>query len=160
MTAVNTLSTTLTPSTTTVVHIGPAVGTHSVSLTPTFPAVNQSAEVWALISAANALREIYNAHIANADVHVNADTANSVSGPNATDLASAMAILNSLKTAFNAHRVEETVHGNVVRILISAPEGLKYHDIKFFISSTGTPDLVSSFSDDETQSQIPVLAGP
>jgi len=160
MTAINTLSTTFTPTTTTVSHLGPAVNSLSVSATPAFSSINQTPQVAYLIDQANALLEIYNTHIISSTVHVNPDSTNPVVALKANDLASAISLLNDLKLKYNLHRVQDTVHGNVVRILIEAPTDLKFNDIKFFTSSTGTPDLVSSFSDDETQSQIPTLTGP
>lgn len=65
-----------------------------------------------LIELSNNLRQKYLNHISKGplSVHVLPDTINTVSNVDADDLASSILILNSLRSAFNLHRIQPGIH--------------------------------------------------
>lgn len=63
-----------------------------------------------ILAATNALREAFNSHIVQTDVHENDDAGNEVQSPVATDLATAYTLLSDLRSCFAAHLVEAGVH--------------------------------------------------
>jgi hypothetical protein len=119
-------------------------------------------EIVDLVKLANLLKAAYNKHIAlevfreyrnnvpvKERVHMQSDFINSVTSPDATDLDSAIVLLNEIKLRYNRHREEHSVHGNVAVIRLDAPARTLYNSISVYLKSTGIPNLLASFSDDE-----------
>lgn len=78
-----------------------------------FPLVSTGRDPYDLnscIQAANCLKALYNDHIADTTVHDAADSTNTISSSNATNLASLQTLLNELKGDYNAHRSQSGVH--------------------------------------------------
>lgn len=98
----------------------------------------------------NTLKADFNAHRTKPGVHVRNDTVNIVVAPDATDLDSAITLYNAVLAAFNSHRILAGVHSNSAIITLTQPSGTLYDGIKFWTINSGTPDITSSFSDDET----------
>lgn len=63
-----------------------------------------------VVTHANAFKTAYNAHIASTVYHTAADATNVVTLTNATDLPSAILLLNQEQTKFNAHLTQAGVH--------------------------------------------------
>lgn len=63
-----------------------------------------------VIALLNDIKAKYNAHIPSTTYHSSADTVNSVTSSDATDLATAITLANEIKTDYNNHRDEAGVH--------------------------------------------------
>lgn len=100
-----------------------------------------------LITLVNALVKAYAVHVARS-IHVTPDTINLISAPPATDLQSAGYALNAFCVAYSAHVVSPGVHGSSAFIRLQAPDGSLYRGMKLAAFPSGTPGLVTPFSDD------------
>lgn len=103
---------------------------------------------------ANDLKALFNLHLSavvgeSNRVHVADDAVNSVSAPDATDLASLRVLDLALWGAMSAHVVEPGVHGGTVFVRLEAPDRVLYEHLKLFTGSDGDEGQVSPFSDDE-----------
>lgn len=102
------------------------------------------------ISLLNYLKQIYNDHLSHSGVHVKNDISNVITAIDATSMDSAVNLCNGFLNAFNLHRVEPGVHSSSAIIRLTPPSGSLYTGIKFWNVNSGTPNITSSFSDDET----------
>jgi hypothetical protein len=57
----------------------------------------------AAITAANAVKALYNTHLSQAGVHANNDGTNTIAAANANDLASLVTLVNASKVSLNSH---------------------------------------------------------
>lgn len=110
--------------------------------------VSLSDDIRHIILSANHLKAAYNDHINAFNVHMQDDTVNVVVLPDAWDLDSAILLLNDIKAKYNSHRTQSGVHANVAIIRFTAPDRVLYSSISLFTEEAGTPELLSSFSDD------------
>lgn len=62
------------------------------------------------VAVANAIKALYNLHVASTDAHDAADATNVSTSAAATDEASAITLINELKGDFNAHIVLDAAH--------------------------------------------------
>jgi len=98
----------------------------------------------------NILKSSYNDHLLSPGIHVRNDTANAITSPDASDLGSLIVLLNETVTKYNQHRIRPGVHSSTAIIKLSSPPNSLYDGLKIWTIDSGTPNLISSFSDDET----------
>ena len=112
-----------------------------------------------IVDMANALKEAFNAHrtatsreiqvdITPPTVHVKNDVVNVVAVADATDLDSAIDLLNAIKFAYENHRTQIGVHGSSAFIRLEPPSRVLYEGMKFWTTEDGTRGLVRPGCDD------------
>ena len=119
-----------------------------------------------VIDTANLLKQAFNAHLTatahEGNVHVRDDLVNAVIVPDATDLNSAIDLLNAIKFAYENHRVQVGVHGSSAFIRLEAPSRVLYEGMRFWETVNGTEGLVRPGFDDNSwrMSIISIGAAP
>lgn len=97
-----------------------------------------AADLPTLITRLNALKALYNLHIARTDAHVAADATNVNATTAASDLATSIALANALKVSFNAHCAQAGVHVNNDAGTIATANGTVLADTITLCNSIGT----------------------
>jgi hypothetical protein len=97
-----------------------------------------AADLPTLITRINALKALYNLHIARADAHVAADATNANATTVASDLATSITLANALKVNFNAHCAQAGVHINNDAGTIATANGTVLADTITLCNSIGT----------------------
>ncbi|HEY8096033.1 MAG TPA: hypothetical protein VIE65_08020, partial [Methylobacter sp.] len=90
------------------------IGSHDPNDTVDSILLADASNLAQLLILSNALQEQYSAHIAKGGgpglIHQSVDSVNILFAPTATDLPTAIALLNELRTTFNAHQLQSGVH--------------------------------------------------
>ncbi len=110
---------------------------------------------------ANALKEVLNRHMVALvhevvgspvqRVHSEDDTVNTITSPDASDLATLCDLALDVGDRYNLHRVQPGVHGNTLLVRLEAPHRVLYEGMRFWNEDSGSLlAKVAPFSDDDT----------
>jgi hypothetical protein len=116
----------------------------------------EATDLTTAIDLANSSKEEFNDHIAGViketqEIHSEDDTVNTIISSDATDLASLASLAEEIRVNYEAHRVQDGVHGASLFIRLDPPSRILYNSMKFWEFDEGVEGLeFAPFSDDET----------
>lgn len=107
------------------------------------------------IDLANSSKEMFNLHIPGIinetqKIHSIDDVINVITSSDATDLASLAILSAEIGVKYEAHRVQDGVHGSSLFIRIDPPSRVLYENLAFWQFPTGDTGRLFPISDDET----------
>jgi hypothetical protein len=117
---------------------------------------DEATDLTTAIALANSAKEEFNDHIdghinEEQEIHVVDDTVNTVTAADASDLATLAVLAEEIRADYEAHRIEDGVHGSSVFIRLDPPPRVLYEGMKFWEFPTGDEGTyLASISDDET----------